>query len=237
MTCSQTHPDTPEGASPVRENIPQSGTVFDYIRDPDEISRRSFAVIDDLYDFSGFPDDIAVVARRLIHARGDGLFLDQLSWSAGAAYTGAKALAAGAPIFCDSHMTVAGIMRNLLPADTPILCTLNDPHTTIRAQETGMTRSAAAVELWQPRLAGAVAVIGNAPTALFHLLELLSAGGPQPSLIIGFPVGFIGAAESKKALIDHASSLGIAYLSVTGHVGGSALAAAAINALATAASS
>ncbi len=223
-----------EGIAPTNEKSAPSEKIirFDYIRDPAEISRRSFAVIDDLYDFSSFPADIAAVAKRLTHARGDGRFLDQLSWSAGAAKTGALSLADGAPIFCDSHMTVAGITRNLLPADNPIFCDLNTPQAAARCLESTITRSAAAVELWQPRLAGAIAVIGNAPTALFRLLELLIAGGPRPALIIGLPVGFIGASESKKALIDHAPSLGVAYLSVTGQVGGSALAASAVNALA-----
>ena len=232
MNFSRSHSDPVEQTSPIDQTMTQSDLAFDYIRDPAEISRRSFAIIDDLHDFSHFPADIAVVAKRLTHARGDGVFLDQLSWSVGAAKIGAAALDAGAPIFCDSHMTVAGIIRNLLPAKNPVFCDLNAPQAAERCRQTKITRSAAAVELWQPRLAGAIAVIGNAPTALFHLLELLLAGGPRPALIIGLPVGFIGASESKKALIEHAPSLGVAYLSVTGQVGGSALAASAVNALA-----
>jgi len=181
-------------------------------------------------DLSRFPPALRPIAVRLAHAAGDVSILADLAWSRGAVNAGRQALAAGAPILVDSTMLVAGIIRDRLPAQNTILCTLNDPQTPALAARFGTTRSAAAVELWRPHLDGAVVAIGNAPTALFHLLEMLAAGAPRPAIVLGFPVGFVGAAEAKAALIDVGH--GLPYIALAGRRGGSALAAAAINALA-----
>ncbi|MBU2358921.1 MAG: precorrin-8X methylmutase, partial [Alphaproteobacteria bacterium] len=174
--------------------------------------------------------DMHPVITRLIHACGMVEVADRLAFSAGAAAAGHAALAAGAPILCDCEMVAAGIIRRQLPADNAVIVTLNDPAVVPRAQAIGNTRSAAAVELWTDHLAGAVVAIGNAPTALFHLLELIDAGGPRPAVILGFPVGFVGAAESKAELA--ADPRGCDYIALRGRRGGSAMAAAAVNALA-----
>ncbi|MEQ8505120.1 MAG: precorrin-8X methylmutase [Rhodospirillales bacterium] len=203
--------------------------MFDYIRDPAEIYRRSFATIEAETDLARFDDGDRALAVRLIHACGMTDIADDLVMSGGPAQAGAAALANGAAILVDAEMVARGIIAGRLPSDNKVICTLNNDGVRDRAGAMGTTRSAAAVDDWRPKLDGAVVAIGNAPTALFRLLELLAEGAPRPAVILGFPVGFIGAAESKQALIDHADGLPFATLS--GRRGGSAMAAAAINAL------
>src|SRR5580704_17922412 len=192
---------------------------YTYLRDPAAIYQRSFALIREEADFARFPADLQPLAMRLAHAAGDTTILDDLVWSENAVAAGKRALASGAPILVYSTMVVAGIIAGRLPAGNKILCTLNDPRAADIARELGTTRSAAAVELWRPHLAGAVVAIGNAPTALFHLLELLAAGADRPALVLGFPVGFVGAAEAKAALA--ANALGIDFIALAGRRGGS----------------
>jgi precorrin-8X/cobalt-precorrin-8 methylmutase len=204
--------------------------TYTYLRDPAAIARRSFALIRKEVDLGRFPRSLRPLALRLAHAAGDASILADLAWSEGAITAGRKALAAGAPILVDAEMVAAGIMRERLLATNPVVCTLRSLETARLAQEIATTRSAAAVELWRPHLAGAVVAIGNAPTALFRLLELLSAGAAWPALVLGFPVGFVGAAEAKAALAGFGRNL--AYVTLHGRRGGSALAAAAVNALA-----
>ncbi|MBN3728874.1 precorrin-8X methylmutase [Burkholderia sp. Ac-20379] len=205
--------------------------MLDYLRDGQEIYRQSFATIRAEADLTAIPADLEKLAVRVIHACGMVDVVADLRFSPGAGRAGRDALAAGAPILCDARMVAEGITRTRLPAANPVLCTLGDPQVPALAQQLGNTRSAAALELWRPSLAGSVVVIGNAPTALFHLLDMLDAGAPKPALILGFPVGFIGAAESKAMLA--ADSRGVPFVAVTGRRGGSAMAAAAVNALAT----
>jgi precorrin-8X/cobalt-precorrin-8 methylmutase len=197
--------------------------TYSYLRDPAAISRRSFALIRAETDLARFPRALQPLALRLVHAAGDTTILGDLVWSRGALAAGRKALAAGAPILVDSTMVAVGITID----QNRILCTLPDA-----VAPQGTTRSAAAVELWRPHLAGAVVAIGNAPTALFRLLELVGAGAPKPALVLGFPVGFVGAAEAKVALAAFGN--GLNYITLKGRRGGSALAAAAVNALASA---
>jgi precorrin-8X/cobalt-precorrin-8 methylmutase len=200
-----------------------------HLRDPDAIARASFATIRREAPIERLPEDIQAIVLRLIHSCGMPDILADLAWTADAAGAGRRALAAGAPILVDATMVKAGIRRDRLPAANPIVCTLADPDTGARATALGTTRSAAAVDLWRGRLAGAVVAIGNAPTALFRVLELLADGAPPPALVLGFPVGFVGAAEAKDALIAHRPAL--AYITLRGRRGGSGLAAAAVNAL------
>ena len=202
---------------------------YNYLRDPAAIYRRSFDIIRQEADLSRFPQALRPLASRLAHAAGDTAILDDLVWSRGAVAAGRRTLAAGAPVLVDSTMVAAGTIRERLPAQNPVICTLADPAVPGLAAKLGTTRSAAAVELWRPHLEGAVVAIGNAPTALFHLLELIAAGAPKPALVLGFPVGFVGAAEAKAALAGFGQ--GLAYIALAGRRGGSALAAAAINAL------
>lgn len=203
---------------------------MDYVRNGDDIYQKSFAIIRAEADLDALPHDLAQVAVRLIHACGMTDIVSELAVSPDAVQVGRAALAAGAPILCDAQMVANGIIRHRLPAQNQVLCTLNAPEVPAIAQRIQNTRSAAALELWQPHLAGAVVAIGNAPTALFHLLELLDAGAPKPALILGFPVGFVGAAESKAELA--ANSRGVPFMTLQGRRGGSAIAAAAVNALA-----
>ncbi|MGF6770797.1 precorrin-8X/cobalt-precorrin-8 methylmutase [Paraburkholderia sp. GAS199] len=205
--------------------------MLDYIRDGQEIYRQSFATIRAEADLARIPADLEKLAVRVIHACGMVDVIDDLQFSPGAGAAGRAALAQGAPILCDAGMVAQGITRARLPADNPVICTLTDADVPALARELGNTRSAAALELWRPHLAGSVVVIGNAPTALFHLLDMLDAGAPRPALILGFPVGFVGAAESKAMLA--ADSRGVPFVVVNGRRGGSAMAAAAVNALAT----
>jgi precorrin-8X/cobalt-precorrin-8 methylmutase len=204
--------------------------MTDYLRDGEEIYRRSFAIIRAETDLARFDEREERVAVRIVHACGMPDIARDLVFAAGAVEAGITALQAGAPIFCDAEMVARGITRARLPAGNDVICTLSDPATPALAQRLGTTRSAAAVDLWGARLSGAVVAIGNAPTTLFRLLEVLAAGAPQPACIIGMPVGFVGAAESKEALI----AAGLPALVVRGRRGGSAMAAAAVNALASA---
>ncbi len=203
---------------------------YDYIRDGHEIYRQSFATIRAEANLSGLEPDLATVAVRLIHACGMPEIISDLGASLGVVAVARKALEQGAPILCDAQMVAWGVTRKRLPADNLVVCTLNEPDVPGLAQRIGNTRSAAAIELWRPYLSGAVVAIGNAPTALFYLLELLDQGISPPAVILGFPVGFVGAAESKYALANHPRQ--IPYITVHGRRGGSAMAAAAINALA-----
>jgi len=205
--------------------------MLDYIRDGQAIYRQSFATIRAEADLSAIPADLEKLAVRVIHACGMVDVVQDLRFSADAGAIGRAALAAGAPILCDARMVAEGITRARLPAHNEVICTLNDPDVPALARELGNTRSAVALEHWREHLEGAVVVIGNAPTALFYLLEMLDAGAPKPALILGFPVGFVGAMESKDALA--ADSRGVPYVIVRGRRGGSAMAAAAVNALAT----
>ncbi|MBL8834742.1 MAG: precorrin-8X methylmutase [Alphaproteobacteria bacterium] len=203
--------------------------MIDYLRDPREIYRRSFAAIRAEAHLDRLPADIAPLALRVVHACGMPEIVDDLAFSAGAGDAGRAALARGATILCDARMVAEGIIASRLPAGVRVLCTLDAADTAARAQREATTRSAAAVAAWRPHLAGAIAAIGNAPTALFRLLEELDGGAPKPALILGFPVGFVGAAESKAALAR--DPRGCAFVTVHGRRGGSAMAAAAVNAL------
>lgn len=204
--------------------------MIDYIRDGTEIYRHSFATIRAEADLSALPADVAVAAVRMIHTCGMVDLVDDLAHSPDVVAAGRAALEAGAPVLCDAEMIASGVTRKRLPADNELVCTLNDDRVPALARELGTTRSAAALELWRERLPGSVVAIGNAPTALFRLLELLDEGVGAPAAIIGVPVGFVGAVESKQELIDRAPA---PYLAVRGRRGGSALAVAAVNAIAT----
>jgi precorrin-8X/cobalt-precorrin-8 methylmutase len=203
---------------------------MEYIKNGEEIYRKSFAIIRAETNWKNLPDDLASVAVRLIHSCGMTDITEDLEASPDAVKIGRNALAGGAAILCDSQMVANGITKARLPKNNPIICTLNYPEVTELARQINNTRSAAALELWQPHLAGAVVAIGNAPTALFHLLELLDQNVAKPALILGFPVGFIGAAESKIELATN--SRGVPFITLHGRRGGSAIAAAAVNALA-----
>lgn len=205
--------------------------MIDYIRDGQEIYRNSFRIIREEARLERIPADLEKLAVRVIHACGMVDAIDGLQFSEGAGRAGREALLNGAPILCDAHMVAEGITRARLPADNKVICTLRDPSVPGLAKDAGNTRSAVALELWRPHLEGSVVVIGNAPTALFYLLEMLDAGAPKPALLLGFPVGFVGAAESKAMLA--ADSRGVPFVIMQGRLGGSAMAAAAVNALAT----
>ena len=201
-----------------------------YIKDGAAIYARSFAIIRGEARLARFAAEDESVAVRIIHACGMVEIADDLVFSPGAVARGRTALADGAPILCDAKMVAHGVTRARLPRGNAVICTLDDPRVPALAQALGTTRSAAALELWREHLAGAVVAIGNAPTALFHLLDMIAAGAPKPAVIIGMPVGFVGAAESKDALMAAAD---LPSLAVRGRKGGSAMAAAAVNALAS----
>lgn len=203
--------------------------MTDYVKDGAEIYRRSFATIRAEADLSAVPEDVARVAVRMIHACGMVDLVKDLAWSPGVVAAGRSALRAGAPILCDAAMVAAGVTRRRLPTGNEVVCTLSDPRVPDLAARLGTTRSAAALELWRDRLDGSVVAVGNAPTALFRLLELVAEGAGRPAAVLGIPVGFIGAAESKVAL----SASDLSFLVVHGRRGGSAMTAAAINALAS----
>ena len=205
-----------------------------YITDGAEIYRRSFSTIRNEADLSAFDHEQATVAVRMIHAAGEVDLADDISLSADLVPAARRALQSGAPVLTDVQMVASGVTRRRLPADNEVICLLGDPRVRDLARDLGTTRTAAAVELWRPVLDGAVVAIGNAPTALFHLLNLLAAEPelPRPAAVLGIPVGFIGAAESKQALADDAPSLGTEFLTVHGRRGGSAITCAAVNALA-----
>ncbi len=204
--------------------------MTDYLRDPDAIYRESFARVRAATDLGRVPDDMTDVVLRLVHACGMPEIVGDLAWSEGAAARGRTALTRGRPVLVDAEMVGAGVIRSRLPADNAVICTLGDASVPARAKDQATTRSAVAVELWSEHLEDAVVSIGNAPTALFRLLELIADGAPKPALVLGFAVGFVGAAESKEALI--ANDLGLDYIALKGRRGGSAMAAAAVNALA-----
>ena len=203
---------------------------YDYIRDGTAIYEQSFAIIRAEADLSRFSEAEADVAVRMIHAAGSVEAANHFEFGPGFVDAARRALQAGAPIFCDAEMVARGVTAARLPAANEVLCTLRDPRTPDLAREIGNTRSAAAIRLWLDRLAGSVVAIGNAPTALFYLLELLRDGAPKPAAILGMPVGFVGAAESKAALAEQ--SYGVPYAIVRGRLGGSAMTAAALNSLA-----
>ena len=202
----------------------------DYLRDPEAIYRASFAAIRREAGIERLPDEMQALATRLVHACAMPDILDELAWTPGAIEAGRRALAGGGAVLVDSLMVAGGIRRDRLPADNRIVCTLRNPGVAERAAAGSTTRSAAAVELWRDHLSGAVVAIGNAPTALFRLLELLDEDAPRPALVLAFPVGFIGAAEAKEALIARQPAL--PHIALRGRRGGSGLAAAAVNALA-----
>jgi precorrin-8X/cobalt-precorrin-8 methylmutase len=206
-------------------------TVFDYEKDGAEIYRQSFATIRAEADLAALPADVSQVAVRMIHACGMTDLVRDLAYSPAVVARAREALRAGAPILCDAQMVASGVTRKRLPAGNDVICTLSDPSVPPLAAKLGTTRSAAALELWRDRLDGSVVAIGNAPTALFRLLEMIEEGAPRPAAVLGIPVGFIGAAESKDALA--ANTLGLEHLVVRGRRGGSAMAAAAINAMAS----
>jgi precorrin-8X/cobalt-precorrin-8 methylmutase len=204
--------------------------ALEYLRDGAQIYARSFAIIRAEADLSCFSPDEAEIAVRMIHACGHVAVTEHIAFAPDFIACAKRALQDGAPILCDSEMVAHGVTRARLPAANEVICTLRDPRVANLAQKLGTTRSAAAVELWGERLKNAVVAIGNAPTALFHLLEMLERDAARPAAIVGLPVGFVGAAESKQALA--AGCKGVPFLTVRGRMGGSAIAAAAINALA-----
>ena len=205
-------------------------TQYDYIKDGTAIYEKSFAIIRAEADLARFSEAEADVAVRMIHAAGLVEAAPHFVFSPDFVTAARAALQAGAPIFCDAEMVARGVTAARLPANNDVLCTLRDPRTPDIARQTGNTRSAAAIRLWLDRMAGSVVAIGNAPTALFYLLELLRDGAPKPAAILGMPVGFVGAAESKDALAEN--SYGVPYAIVRGRLGGSAMTAAALNSLA-----
>ena len=205
--------------------------MIDHIRDGAEIYRQSFATIRAEANLSILPDDVAYVAVRMIHACGMVDLVEDLGYTRNVVRAARTAMHHGATVLCDTNMVATGVTRNRLPADNRVLCTLTDPRVPELATKLGTTRTAAAMELWAEHLEGAVVAIGNAPTALFRLLELIDAGAPRPAAVLGIPVGFIGAAESKQALVEHPSRLD--YLVVHGRRGGSAIVSGAINAIAS----
>ena len=202
--------------------------MYEYEKDGAEIYRRSFATIRAETDLAGLPEDVARVAVRMVHACGQVDLVEDLAFSPDVVVRAREALDAGAPVLCDAEMVASGVTRRRLPKDNDVVCTLNDPRTPGLAADLGTTRTAAALELWRDRLDGAVVAIGNAPTALFHLLEMVAAGAPRPAAVLGIPVGFIGAVESKDAL----AASDLEHLVVRGRRGGSAITAAAVNAIA-----
>jgi precorrin-8X/cobalt-precorrin-8 methylmutase len=204
----------------------------DYLRDGTAIYQRSFAIIRQETDLSRFSVDEADIVVRMIHACGSPEAARSIEFGHGLVGAARAALASGAPILCDAEMVAHGVTRARLPAGNDVICMLRDPRVPSLAEKLGTTRSAAALELWPNRLAGALVAIGNAPTALFHLLDMLAKGAPRPAAIVGIPVGFVGAAESKDALAADPSD--VPYLIVRGRIGGSAMTAAAVNALARA---
>ncbi|WP_432023193.1 precorrin-8X methylmutase [Streptomyces parvus] len=205
--------------------------MHQYEKDGPAIYRQSFATIRAEADLAGLPADISQVAVRMIHACGMVDLVKDLAFSPNAVADARAALRAGAPILCDVAMVASGVTRKRLPADNDVVCTLSDPSVPELAAKMGTTRSAAALELWRDRMEGAVVAVGNAPTALFRLLEMVEEGAPRPAAVIGVPVGFVGAMESKEALAEHPS--GLEHLIVRGRRGGSAIAAAALNAIAS----
>jgi precorrin-8X/cobalt-precorrin-8 methylmutase len=209
---------------------PGSAAIPAYVADGAEIYRRSFAIIRAEADLGRLPADAHDLVVRMIHSCGMTDLADDTEVSAGAVAAAHDALRAGAPVLCDAMMVASGITRRFLPAGNDVVCTLNDPDVPAKAAALGTTRSAAALDLWLPLLEGAVVAIGNAPTALFRLLEMIEAGAPRPAVVLGLPVGFVGAMESKAALVAHPG--GLEHVVVHGRRGGSAMTVGAVNALA-----
>ena len=201
-----------------------------YLRDPELIYQQSFTAIRKEADLSHFPQDIANIVVRMIHSCGMTDIAQNIVYTVSVASAGKAALMQGAPVLCDSRMVCEGVIRAKLPADNEVLCWNNCPESGVLAKKLETTRSAAAVELWRPKLAGAVVVVGNAPTTLFRLLEILEEGVEPPAVIFGLPVGFVGAAESKELLVKQCKE-SVQFLTLNGRRGGSAMAAAAVNAL------
>lgn len=203
--------------------------MLDYLRDPAAITRRSFEIIAAEAGLGSLPDDIAPVAARIVHASGMPDIVPDLAFSRGAVHAGRATLAAGKPVICDVRMVSSGVMASRLPAANPMHVAIDQPGAAELAARSGQTRTAAGLECLAGMLGGALVVIGNAPTALFRLLELVESGAPKPALVLGFPVGFVGAAEAKRALAEN--RLGLPFITLLGRRGGSAMAAAAANAL------
>ena len=201
-----------------------------YLRDPELIYQQSFTAMRKEADLSNIPHDIANIVVRMIHSCGMTDIAQDIVYTKSAACAGKAALMQGAPVLCDSRMVCEGVIRAKLPAENEVLCWNNCPESAVLAKKLGTTRSAAAVELWRPKLAGAVVAVGNAPTALFRLLEVLEEGVDPPAVIFGLPVGFVGAAESKELLVKQCKE-SVQFLTLNGRRGGSAMAAAAVNAL------
>ena len=201
-----------------------------YLRDPELIYQKSFSAIRKEADLSYFPQDIANIVVRMIHSCGMTDITQNIVYTTSAASAGKDALMQGAPVLCDSRMVCEGVIRAKLPAGNEVLCWNNCPESVVLAKKLGTTRSASAVELWRPKLAGAVVAVGNAPTTLFRLLEILEEGVEPPAVIFGLPVGFVGAAESKELLVKQCKE-SVQFLTLKGRRGGSAMAAAAVNAL------
>ncbi|NLE18743.1 MAG: precorrin-8X methylmutase [Propioniciclava sp.] len=204
---------------------------YDYLTDGAAIYAESFRIIREESDLGRFPDDLSKVVVRMIHAAAQTDLVDDIAWTHGVVASCRAALIAGAPILCDSSMVATGIIRSRLPANNEVVCHLRDPRLAALASELGTTKTAAAIELWKPQLEGAVVAIGNAPTSLFRLLEVVRDTGVKPAGVIGIPVGFVGAAESKAALAEN--PFGLEFLTVLGRRGGSAIAVAAVNAIAS----
>ena len=202
-----------------------------YLRDPELIYQQSFSAIRKEADLSHFPQDIANIVVRMIHSCGMTDITQNIVYTSSAASAGKDALMQGAPVLCDSRMVCEGVIRAKLPAGNEVLCWNNCPESVVLAKKLGTTRSASAVELWRPKLAGAVVAVGNAPTTLFRLLEILEEGVEPPAVIFGLPVGFVGAAESKELLVKQCKEESVQFLTLNGRRGGSAMAAAAVNAL------
>ncbi len=209
---------------------PASAAIPAYVADGAEIYRRSFAIIRGEADLTHLPDDAHDLVVRMIHSCGMTDLAADTVVSPGAVAAAHTALHAGAPVLCDAMMVASGITRRFLPAGNDVVCTLDDPDVPAKAAALATTRSAAALDLWLPLLEGAVVAIGNAPTALFRLLELIEAGAPRPAVVLGLPVGFVGAMESKAALVGHPA--GLEHVVVHGRRGGSAMTVGAVNALA-----
>ena len=202
-----------------------------YLRDPELIYQQSFSAIRKEADLSHFPQDIANIVVRMIHSCGMTDITQNIVYTSSAASAGKDALMQGAPVLCDSRMVCEGVIRAKLPAGNEVLCWNNCPESVVLAKKLGTTRSAAAVELWRPKLAGSVVAVGNAPTTLFRLLEILEEGVDPPAVIFGLPVGFVGAAESKELLVKQCKEESVQFLTLNGRRGGSAMAAAAVNSL------
>lgn len=207
------------------------GSNYDYRRDGSEIYRESFRIIREEADLRRFPSDVSRLVVRMIHAAGQTDIADDITFTPDVVSRGYAALVGGAPILCDSTMVATGIIRSRLPSGNDVVCHLSDPTLAAEAAAAGTTKTAAAVDRWRSRLNGAVVAIGNAPTALFRLLEVLSETDAMPAAVLGIPVGFVGAAEAKQALVD--SDLGLEYLVLRGRRGGSAMTCAAVNAMAS----